>query len=116
MPGWNDADLRLGRKFAIREGMSFDVNLDAFNFLNQVIIQGVNSTYGTFALVSGNITLPSGTKVACSATGTAPSGSSLQGCFSPYTGSGATAFNQKNTTSSGLYGPRQLQFSAKFTF
>jgi hypothetical protein len=40
----------------------------------------------------------------------------LQGCFSPYTGSGATAFNQKNTTSSGLYGPRQLQFSAKFTF
>jgi hypothetical protein len=116
MPGWNDADLRLGRKFAIREGMSFDVNLDAFNFLNQVIIQGVNSTYGTFALASGNITLPSGTKVACSTTGTAPSGSSLQGCFSPYTGSGATAFNQKNTTSSGLYGPRQLQFSAKFTF
>jgi hypothetical protein len=54
--------------------------------------------------------------VACSGTGAAPSGSTLQGCFSPYSGTGATAFNQKSTTNSSLYGPRQLQVAAKFTF
>jgi hypothetical protein len=116
MPGWNDADLRLGRKFAIHEGMSLDVNVDAFNFLNQTIPQGVNSTYGTYSASTATITLPSGSKVACSATGAAPSTSSLQGCFSPYTGTGTSAFNVKTTTSGFLYGPRQLQVAAKFTF
>ncbi len=116
MPGWNDADLRLARKFAIREGMSLDLSLDAFNALNQTIVQGVNSTYSAYTAASSTITLPSGTKVTCSATGAAPSTSTLQGCFSPYTGAGANAFNVKTTTSGTLYGPRQLQVAAKFTF
>jgi hypothetical protein len=116
MPGWNDADLRLARKFAIREGMSLDFSVDAFNALNQTIVQGVNSTYGAYVSASSNITLPSGSTVACSSTGAAPSSSSLQGCFSPYTGTGANAFNIKTTTTGNLYGPRQLQVSAKFTF
>ena len=116
MPKWNDADLRLTRKVAIREGMSLDLTLDAFNFLNQTIVQGVNSSYGTYSTSTSTITLPSGSKVACSATGAAPSNSSLQGCFSPYAGTGATAFNAKSTTTSNLSGPRQLQVAAKFTF
>ncbi len=116
MPRWNDADLRLARKFPIHESMSLDLSLDAFNFLNQTIIQGVNSSYSNWAAAGANVTLPSGTKLACSGTGAAPSGSSLQGCFSPYSGTGATAFNQKSTTNSSLYGPRQLQVAAKFTF
>ena len=118
MPRWNDADLRLARKFPIHESMSVDLSLDAFNFLNQTIVQGVNSSYGTVTLASSTtpITLPSGAKELCSATPGAPSGSSLQACFSPYTGVGANAFNQKSTTSSNLYGPRQLQVAAKFTF
>ena len=116
MPGWNDADLRLARTFPIHESMSLDLSVDAFNFLNQTIVQGVNTSYGTVSLASATVTLPSGSKVTCSATGNAPSNSSLQGCFSPYTGTGATAFNQKSTTNSGLYGPRQLQVAAKFTF
>jgi hypothetical protein len=113
-PGWNDADLRLSRKFPIHESMSVDLSLDAFNFLNQVIVLGVNSSYSNWTATGANVTLPSGAKVACS--GTAPSGSSLQGCFSPYSGTGATAFNQKSTTTGGLTGPRQLQVAAKFTF
>ncbi len=118
MPGFNDADLRLGRKFAIHEGMSLDVNLDAFNFLNQTIIQGVNSSYSNFTGGTSKVSLPGGASTAatCAAIDPAPSGSSIQGCFSPYTGTGSTAFDQKSTTSSNLLGPRQLQFSAKFTF
>jgi hypothetical protein len=116
MPSWNDADLRLSRKFAIREGMSLDLSLDAFNALNQTITQGVNSSYSAWTANGSTITLPSGTKVACSATGTAPSNSTLQGCFSPYTGTGSNAFNVKTTTTGFLYGPRQLQVAAKFTF
>ena len=116
MPGFNDADLRLARTFKIHEAMSVNLSLDAFNALNQTIIQGVNSSYSNWAANGTNITLPSGTKVACSATGAAPSGSTLQGCFSPYSGTGASAFNIKSTTASTLYGPRQLQVAAKFTF
>jgi hypothetical protein len=118
MPRWNNADLRLARKFPIHESMSVDLSLDAFNFLNQTIVQGVNSSFGTVTLASSTtaISLPSGAKELCSASGAAPSGSSLQACFSPYSGVGANAFNQKSTTTSSLYGPRQLQVAAKFTF
>ncbi len=45
MPGFNDVDLRLARTFAIHEGMSLAFGLDAFNVVNQTIVQGVNSTY-----------------------------------------------------------------------
>ena len=113
-PGWNDADLRLSRKFPIHESMSVDLSLDAFNFLNQVIVVGVNSNYSQWTAAGSAI--PNGGKPVCSATGAAPSGSSLQGCFSPYTGTGAAAFNQKSSTTGGLTGPRQLQVAAKFTF
>jgi hypothetical protein len=110
MPGWNDADLRLARTFAIREGMSLALSLDAFNFLNQTIIQGVNATYSAYASASA-------TSSTCnSSTASVPTGSALQGCFSPYTGTGANAFNVKTTTTGNLYGPRQLQVAAKFTF
>jgi hypothetical protein len=120
MPGFNDADLRLARKFAIREGMSLDLSLDAFNALNRTIVQGVNSSYSAWTPATGSsttITLPSGNKISCPSTGAAPSNSSLQGCFSPYpTTTGSTAFNVKTTTTGNLYTPRQLQVAAKFTF
>ena len=116
MPGWNDADLRLARTFAIREGMSLAFGLDAFNVVNQTIVQGVNATYSAYTAAASTISLPSGSKVVCSTTGAAPSNSSLEGCFSPYTGTGANAFNVQTTTTGNLAGPRQLQLSARFTF
>jgi hypothetical protein len=117
MPGWNDADLRISRKFHIHNGMTADFSLDAFNFLNQTIVQGVNSTYSNYTAAASGISLPGSTsKPVCSTTGAAPSSSTLQGCFSPYSGTGASAFNVKTSTNSTLYGPRQLQVAAKFTF
>ncbi len=116
MPGFNDADLRLSRKFIIHEGMSLDLDLDAFNAVNREIIQGVNSSFGTVTLNGSTTKLLSGTTLTCSATAAPPSGSTLQACFSPYAGTGATAFNVKTNTSGFLYGPRQLQVAAKFTF
>jgi len=116
MPGFSDMDLRISRKFPIHDKMSLDFSVDAFNALNQTIIVGVNSSYTAYTAAASSITLPSGTKVVCSTTGSAPSSSSLQGCFSPYTGVGANAFNTKSSTNNTLYGPRQLQVAAKFTF
>jgi hypothetical protein len=116
MPGFNDADLRLKRKFEIHEGMSLDLSLDAFNAVNHVIVQGVNSSFGTVTLNGGTTKLLSGTTLTCSATAAPPSGSTLQACFSPYAGTGANAFNVKTATSGALYTPRQLQLAAKFTF
>jgi len=116
MPGFNDADLRLARKFTIHEGMSLDLSLDAFNAVNREIIQGVNSSFGTVTLNGSTTKLLSGTTLTCSATAPPPTGSTLQACFSPYAGTGATAFNVKTATSGALYGPRQLQVAAKFTF
>ncbi len=116
MPGFNDADLRLSRKFIIHEGMSLDLDLDAFNAVNREIIQGVNSSFGTVTLNGSTTKLLSGTTLTCSATAAPPSGSTLQACFSPYAGTGATAFNVKTNTSGFLYGPRQLQVAARFTF
>jgi hypothetical protein len=116
MPGFNGADLRLARSFAIHEKMSLAFSLDAFNALNQTIIQGVNSTYSAYVGATSNISLPGGATESCAATGAAPSNSTLQGCFSPYTGTGSNAFNVKSTTNGFLEGARQLQFATKFTF
>lgn len=114
MPGFNDADLRLSRNFAIREGTSLDLSLDAFNALNQTIVQGVNSSYSAWTAAGSSVSLLSGAKTTCSSS--VPSGSTLQGCFSPYTGTGSSQFNVKTTTTGTLFGPRQLQLSAKFSF
>jgi len=113
MPGFSNLDLRVSRKFPLHDRMTLDLSADAFNALNQTITMGVNSSVTTYTASSSNFT---GTTVACSATGAAPTGSTLQGCFTPYAGTGANAFNVKTTTNNNLYGPRQLQVAAKFTF
>jgi hypothetical protein len=40
----------------------------------------------------------------------------VQGCFQPFTGTGLNAFGVTSGTNNALYGPRQLQVSAKLTF
>jgi len=40
----------------------------------------------------------------------------VQGCFQPFTGTGLNAFGVTNGTNNALYGPRQLQVSAKLNF
>jgi hypothetical protein len=112
MPGFNDFDMRATRNVPIHENLSMQFNVEAFNLLNRKIITGVNSTYTTYIATAGK----SAGSYVCQAI-TPPSGSTFNGCFVPYTGTGTSAFGApSSTSSSNLYGSRQLQVSAKLFF
>jgi hypothetical protein len=108
-PGYNDLDFRVTRNIPIHEKIYMQVVGEAFNLVNHTIITSVNSTYSTY-------TSSSATSTTCPSTGTAPTGSALQGCFAPYTGTGLSKFDTMSGTNNSLYGPRQLQVSAKLFF
>jgi hypothetical protein len=114
-PGFNDLDMRVTRNFKIHESVSLQLNAEAFNLLNHKIITGVNSTYTTF-LAPGKSATGSNTFV-CPATAAVPTGANYTGCYVPYTGVGVSAFGAiSSTSSSTLYGSRQLQLSGKLFF
>jgi hypothetical protein len=108
-PGFNNFDFRISRDVPLRESVRLQLNAEAFNLLNHRIITGVNSIYSAY-----NAATP--TSATCNSASAAPVGSALQGCISPYSGTGTAAFGVANSTSNTLYGPRQLQFSAKLVF
>jgi hypothetical protein len=113
-PGFNDFDFRLSRDLPIYRKIYMQISAEAFNLLNHTIITGVNGTYSQYApaATSGTCSTAAG-----SATGsTVPTGSTLQGCISPYSGTGLTAFGATSGTNNGLYSARQAQFSAKLFF
>jgi len=112
MPGYNNLDLRVTRDIPIHDQISMEIVGEAFNALNHTIIAGVNSTYSQYTVASGTTTAA----VACAASGAAPANSTLQGCISPYSGTGLSAFRATSSTSNSLYGARQLQVSAKLFF
>ncbi len=106
-PGVRNIDFRITRDVPIHERVSMQFIGEAFNLMNHEIVSGVNSTYSSFSSPSAS----------CSAAGALPTGSTFYGCFTPYTPSAAyQAFGAKSTTNSVLYGPRQLQLSAKLFF
>ena len=106
-PGFNDFDLRVSRNVPIHESIYMQFAADAFNLLNHQIVTGVNGTYSSYVAQG---------KSGCQAF-TAPAGSTAQGCFVPYTGTGLSAFGVTSSTSSSfLYSARQLQVSAKLFF
>jgi hypothetical protein len=111
MPGFNNFDLRVTRDIPIHDKLTMQVIGEAFNVLNHTIISGVNSTYSSYT-ASG----ATGSALTCANSGAAPSGSTLQGCIYPYTGTGLSAFGVTNGTNSYLYTARQLQMSAKLFF
>jgi hypothetical protein len=116
MPGFNDFDVRVTRNVPIHEKISMQFNAEAFNLLNHQIVTGVNSTYTTFLAPGASATVNSTVKYTCN-TVTPPAGSRETGCFVPYTGTGLSAFGAtSSTSSSNLYGSRQLQVSAKLYF
>jgi hypothetical protein len=108
-PGFNNFDFRISREIPIHESVKFELTGEAFNLLNHKIITGVNSTYSAY-----NSATP--TSDTCNSNSGAPVGSVLQGCISPYPGTGTSAFSVANSTSNTLYGPRQLQISGKLVF
>jgi hypothetical protein len=108
-PGFNDVDFRITRNVPIHDKIYVQFIGEAFNALNRTIITGVNGTYSQYASSSASST-------SCPSNGSAPTGSALQGCISPFSGTGLNAFGVRSGTNNGLYGPRQLQVSAKLFF
>jgi hypothetical protein len=100
-PGTRNIDFRISRDFPIHEGMHFQITGEAFNLLNARLIAGVNSTYSTYT--SPNATTCTG------------SGAEFGGCLGPYVSS-TSGFGTPSSTNSLIYGPRQLQISARFSF
>ncbi len=115
-PGFNNVDLRVARNIPIHEKIYMQFSADAFNLLNHTIITGVN---GTLLAVHGTHRTDRNSSHSCLQLGElhSPSGGpQLQGCISPYTGTGLQKFGVASGTNNGLYGPRQMQFSAKLFF
>jgi len=116
-PGFNVLDLRVARDIPIHEKMKLQLTADAFNALNHTIITSVNGTYSQYAgAAAPTSTAPTpACNVLTQTPGTAAA--PLQGCISPFTGTGLQAFGSaSSTSSSSLYSARQMQFSAKFVF
>jgi hypothetical protein len=82
---------------------------EAFNLLNNTIITSVNTTHSLY-------TSSSATSTSCPSSAAAPSGSVVQGCISPNLATGASQFGTMSGTNNALYGPRQLQITAKLFF
>ena len=105
-PGVRNLDFRVARDIPIHERMYVQLIGEAFNLFNQEIIFGTNSTFA-------NLTAPTGAAGSCPAV----AGTNFAGCIGPFVpATHASAFGVKTGTNSLLYGPRQLQLSAKFFF
>jgi len=107
-PGVRNIDFRVTREIPIHERITMQFIGEAFNLFNHEIISGENSFYASYNAAG---------KSGCPATVTVPTGSSFDGCLVPYVPSAAfSAFGTKSSTNNTLYGPRQLQISAKLIF
>jgi len=115
-PGFNNFDLRVARNIPIHEKIYMQITADAFNALNHTIVTSVNGTYSQFTALTAPTT--NNPNPACSTVtnSTAPTGSAVQGCIYPFSGTGLSAFGATSGTNNGLYGPRQMQFAAKLFF
>jgi hypothetical protein len=109
-PGTHNIDFRVTRDIPIHEHISMQFIGEAFNLLNHQIISSVNSTYSTY-------TGPTAVSGACPANSAVPTGPYFWGCITPFAASTPSgAFGQETGTNTLLYGPRQLQVSAKLFF
>ena len=115
-PGFNNFDMRLSRNIPIHDKIYMQFSADAFNLLNHKIISSVNGTYSQYAASSTSATSACSTAAGTATAATVPTGSALQGCISPYTGTGLSAFDATSSTNNSLYGPRQMEFKAKLYF
>jgi hypothetical protein len=93
-------DLRAMRQFTYREKYNLQIVAEAFNLFNHTNISSVNLTAFTYANAGSG---------AC----TAAVAAGANGCIVP-----SPTFDAPTSSSSsnGLYGARQMQFSAKITF
>ncbi len=98
-PGVHNTDMRVSRQFPFfREGMKLEIAAEAFNLANHRNILAVNTSAYSY-------TAPSTSGTAC------PASLYSGGCFTPY-----ALFYTPTSTSSTIYGPRQLQLLGKLYF
>jgi hypothetical protein len=102
-PGIHNVDARISRDFTIHEGIKLQLFAEAFNVANHKNILGVSTSLFTF--VTPGTAYNGGV---CPATGN-------NGCIVPLAAS-ATPFAATTSTSSLLFGPRQVQLTAKLFF
>jgi hypothetical protein len=110
-PGVRNIDFRVTRDIPIHDRIRMEFVGEAFNLLNHAIVTGVNTNYSSYVA-------PSTTAKPTSCTASAaPTGSSFYGCITPYPSTPASsAFGVRSGTNNLLFGPRQLQVSAKLFF
>lgn len=90
LPNFTNVDFRLGRSFSFREKYRLNFVVDAFNLFNSTIVSAVNTSAFSYSGACAGHT---------------------NGCLVP-----SPSFGSRSTTSGTLYGPRQLQFGARFSF
>ena len=100
-PGLRNMDFRIMREFPIYERVRLQFIGEAFNIFNHTNIASVNTTAFNFVAAGG----------ALNSSTTCPKTSN--GCLSP---NSAFLAPTSSTSTNGLYGSRQLQFSAKLVF
>ncbi len=105
-PGIHNFDARVSREFPIRAGVRFEIAAEGFNVLNHRNIISVSTNLDTFVAPGGSYSVNN-------IAGKCPAASSGAGCIVPYT---ATQFGAPLSTSSTLYGSRQLQLLGKIYF
>jgi hypothetical protein len=108
-PGVRNIDFRITRDIPIHEKVYMQFIGEAFNLMNHSIISGTNTAFATQLA-------PTGSGGACP-TQTVQAGSQFAGCIVPFVSSTpAGAFGVRTSSNTLLYGPRQLQVSAKLFF
>ena len=102
-PGVHNLDFRISRDFAITERYKFEILGEAFNLINHR--NGLQVAATAYAYTSPGAA-------------TCPTASHVNTCIAPYTATTTTTtpFGVINSTSSVLYGARQLQVAAKLFF
>ncbi len=93
-PGYVDFDMRLARQFSITEKLKLYVLGEMFNIFNHTNVLGVNTTAFNYA-----------------APGTGACAGHTNACMVP-----SPSYMAPSSTSSLIFGPRQVQVSARFSF
>ncbi len=99
-PGLENIDFRVSREFVLREHAKLIFLGEAFNLFNHTNVYSFNTTAYTYAALGA---------AGCSAVTNA----GTNGCLTP---SPTFLTPTSSSSANGLFGARQLQFSAKFVF
>jgi hypothetical protein len=121
-------DLRLSRKIVVGEGKNLDLAVDAFNLLNHPNVDEINSIYGSPAFCGASPSIPQhyndATTRAIQQGAPSVSCANQQAAGNPgaWLADGLLPVGIPNSpnpifaTPRTMFNPRQLQFSAKFSF